>query len=701
MTAACYARRARIGAALIAILATGCGGSGAGGADHARGMARPTAARQRPPRKLTGPRARGVPHTGSIDLIALTADGKAALSRDINGGVRFWAALDGSAQPIPVPLRGAVALSLAQRGREAVAAAVDTAGGTHFYRIAADGAFAETAALPPAHKVRSITVLEGGIMALALRDDRSIELVSTDSAQVVGSATKRQFTPTQVLLSADGTRGVAVEIRPGTTEEETELAAYRIGIDAAAVKITIENAAAYTSKGRISMFPTHLALSPDGERLAFFRSDPTTAMWTVATVELATGKERTSSLAAAVSEPVMTGWIASDTLSIDTVQNPRSWWMIGDRTVARPAPSGSIAAMGAPIAYARSTKVMGLGTWMYVQRGRQTRYLGFDSFEPSATAVTPDGRWVAWATNRGQVYIEPVGDERADVVLLETDPLNPVWRQAFVTKDLLITSDQSGGLELVDWRSGKVLDRTDAGGILNTIEVHPSRPIIAVTKSTGQTWVYEIAVERGRFSSPMIADDMSYRAGFYRDGAPDLLWTLDGGGLRRSYRLDELRRGISREEIDKRKELIEGATMAIDPDQRIYRFRYEGTHPILTIHPKQGAPIEVALAGGSIYVVAPSPDATLVAVVVDTGALLVFEAATAKRLWTFPLGQPTTTLAWANDSKTLAIAGLTGGAVVSGLDGTPLRLTCAPWFMVRETAPPPSFASTSTNICSR
>jgi hypothetical protein len=61
-----------------------------------------------------GPRRHaGVAHSGAIDRIALSADGKGALTRDVVGGTRLWSALDGSREPVVVPIRAPQSFALA------------------------------------------------------------------------------------------------------------------------------------------------------------------------------------------------------------------------------------------------------------------------------------------------------------------------------------------------------------------------------------------------------------------------------------------------------------------------------------------------------------------------------------------------------------------------------------------------------------
>ena len=54
----------------------------------------------------------GAGHTSNIDLVVLSSDGKAALTRDQIGGTRLWPTLDGSREPIIIPVQGPQQLSV-------------------------------------------------------------------------------------------------------------------------------------------------------------------------------------------------------------------------------------------------------------------------------------------------------------------------------------------------------------------------------------------------------------------------------------------------------------------------------------------------------------------------------------------------------------------------------------------------------------
>jgi hypothetical protein len=78
-------------------------------------------------------------HGRAISGIALSDDGTAALTIDVGNSVRLWPALDGTREPVAVPLAAPQETVLARSGDEFHIAALDTAGGLVLLRVDANG----------------------------------------------------------------------------------------------------------------------------------------------------------------------------------------------------------------------------------------------------------------------------------------------------------------------------------------------------------------------------------------------------------------------------------------------------------------------------------------------------------------------------------------------------------------------------------
>ena len=671
--------------------------------------------RVRPPRVLSGPRALGAPHTGFIDQVVLSAEGSSALTRDSQGGVRFWATLDGSSQPLPAPLGGAIAMSLARRKNDRwTAALIDTAGAAHFYRIGADGSFAELSATRPSGslgrprggiaKLTQVVMLRGGKHAVALREDRSIELYDVDTATSLARALKRRFRPTQLRIDQTGSAGIAIEVLPGS--KETKMALYHLSIDAGAATISIGKRL-YSATESVAVTPNHASLSRDGDRFAYLVFDAPKSVWRIVLVDLPAGNARKIDLTIASHMNPSLGFIDRNKLLVNTQPNGQTWEIDtsnSDEVIPRAAPATHLSGVPAH-GFGANLHVVGLGTWLYVRDLKKNRavYLGYDAFEPSWAALSPSGKHVAWATNRGQVYVESVDDDDDAATRIDSDPMTPVWRLAFAGDDRLITANTVGGLTMLDWRNKEVVDEADSGGSIQVVGLSAQGDVLQVIRQSGQTWLFDVSA-RG-LAGPFVIDDGSSRSGLLA-GGKDLLWTLDVNNVYRTYTRKDIARGISRKEmLDRGKKIVAlHVVMAVDGNGVLYVLEPKGTRTKLSLYrhdsPKK-AITTVQIPSSSVFSVVPSPDAARIAVLRDSGILSVFDAKSGKQLWSFSFVQSTSILSWSADGKRIASAGLSGAAVLDAETGTSLRTTCAPWFSIRETAPPATFSNQNAQLCAR
>jgi hypothetical protein len=133
------------------------------------GIATPVAV-ETPP--LTG--AHGV----VIDMLAITDEGDAVVSQDVNGGTRLWPALDGTREPIVVRIAMSNQLSVGRDDRGFVIASLDFGNGGELVHIATSGALLSHTSIAPEPPVESITVGEQGV--LVVRADQTIAILDAD-----------------------------------------------------------------------------------------------------------------------------------------------------------------------------------------------------------------------------------------------------------------------------------------------------------------------------------------------------------------------------------------------------------------------------------------------------------------------------------------------------------------------------------------
>src|SRR5690606_34897239 len=125
----------------------------------------------------------GAGHTSNIDLVVISSDGKAVVTRDQIGGTRLWPALDGSVEPLVIPVQGPQQLSVETRPEGGfTVAVVDAAGGAKIFGVEPDGTVAELGSLAPFQPLFGIYVLPGGERLLALFRDHGIRLVDRAAA---------------------------------------------------------------------------------------------------------------------------------------------------------------------------------------------------------------------------------------------------------------------------------------------------------------------------------------------------------------------------------------------------------------------------------------------------------------------------------------------------------------------------------------
>ena len=113
-------------------------------------------------------------HGGAIRTIAITADGRAAVTADATGGLRLWPALDGTREPVAIHAQRAVALAIAHDGGGHAVAIVDSADHVELVRVDARGEVRSRRSLGTALQVEVAEHL------LLLRPDQVIEQVALD-----------------------------------------------------------------------------------------------------------------------------------------------------------------------------------------------------------------------------------------------------------------------------------------------------------------------------------------------------------------------------------------------------------------------------------------------------------------------------------------------------------------------------------------
>jgi hypothetical protein len=721
---------ARTIASAFLFLAACHGGTGSAtsttAGDHAGGAA-----------AVAGPRVGGfpgdgVPHSLFIDRIELAADGSAALTRDTGGGWRAWAALDGSAQPQALNARAAKQGSVARRtGGGLTIAMIDAAGGLRLFRADERG---HTTAVPVASSDRGVLqvrVLPGGERVLVLRDDHAIELMS-EGGQVLSRLVKRGFRPASLEIAPTGDHIVALMVDPGTAKHEISI--HRIDITAGARSersprgsetgsnrmtpwaASASAGAAPTATPRLKLLdnpirltaaaatgPGQVSLSTDGARLAFLEVE-STQPWRITVADLSARASKTIDLPFQATEAVTAGFVDADTLIASSSATATSWRIELERDgdlFPHQSPGNQFGA-AAPSAFARGLRAAGVGNWLYVETiGRDRLYLGYDRFEAIAGTISPEKNWAAWVSSMNGVYIRGLGKQAPRRVHIPNkDSSTQVFRAMFVGEDHLLLVDSTGGMRLVDWRTGEEVGATDLGGGFMDTEIDTRRGLLRATRPGGQTWLYAVSAGKG-LVGPMIVGDGAIRSGFL-DGK-DAIWTLDGQNRYRTYGLAEVKRGLGRKAFVDRGVILEHPSpVAIDRSGRFYVFFNDGRKTQVQRFggPKRTDPQDAFTLPPSGFATVFPGDRGRVLVGRQDGVLSMFAAPGAKATWSRAFGANLFGASFSEDGTLVAVSAHLGAAVLDVATGKPVDVSCGPWFEVRRTAPSNAFGVLQqANLC--
>lgn len=370
--------------AVVLVLAAACGSR----KDAAVGERASVGAKVSRPRPLRPPDpiAKGLPHSATIERIAATEQGDAALSADANDGLRLWPTLDGSRPPVAIASPSpAEQLALFHDGQDLIACVLDTAGGVLLLRLGLDGSILGRAQL--------------------MGDSAFVEIVAVDNELLARTADHALE-----LYSADGDPLGRVMAGPG--ERITDLAARRGR--AAAVIATAEGGAMvrWISTGARLAWETPMslpamprdnmfAIAPRKRRIAFVAGET----FELQVFDLGVVPVLVPGPLVPITQSHSTlGFIDDDTLGIGGA--PSLWWSARPPapTVdpwAVPPSSSALFTMAAAVADGRM--IGGAATSLALVEPSRTHYLGYKDVAQNGTltigeniATSPNGTKFTW-----------------------------------------------------------------------------------------------------------------------------------------------------------------------------------------------------------------------------------------------------------------------------------------------------------------
>lgn len=645
----------------------------------------------------------GAGHTSNIDKVAISSDGRAVLTRDQIGGTRLWPALDGSAEPIVIPVQGPQQFSVARRAKGGlVVATVDAAGGATIFEVGPDGEITEAGVLAPFAPLFGIYALPGGERLLALFRDHSIRLLDR-SAKELARFEERRFRPTSLRVGDNGESFAAVITSTGTTGT-IEFQRLRVrGGDKPSIE-RVGSPRLVTSANPPS--ETTVVMAPDAERVAVV-DKPSGNSWELAVVDLTKddAEERVQVTIPAHLVPNI-GFVSDQELLVSANDGSLSWLMnLGDKSQhARTSAPQDFINQGRAQALAGGVQAVGHGTWLFVHDvvERSHRYLGYRSFQTQSVAVSPSGEWVAWAYMAGPVFVESLG-KREDQYKLPSEPNFGTVKVRFFDDDHLITIDGAGGIHLYRWRDAELIDEAGIHGAIRALHFESEPGTMLIERHNNDARLFEVSAEG--FTGPYIVADQSFRSGLLSKGTPEqpdaIMWTLDSGNKLRHYSLEELRGDPSQEAIMAKGSPIppgKVAPLAIDRLGRHYGVRWNGSTMELFVDFGDRLQTKVS-ASGDISAIVPSPSGKRFVAIHQRGqstSLSVHDSETLEERWSFATGVFNNEVVWSPDGRFVAVAANTGAVVLSAKTGKPVQQRCGIEFAALGA--PPSTAFNSLNL---
>ena len=641
-------------------------------------------------RKTPQLRRKGVAHGGLIDMVALSPDGNAALSRDRGGGIRLWPSFDGEQEPFALPAGLVSSFSVAARGKGQgyTVALTDASGATQLLAVSQNGDTKELASLPPFDPVFEAHVLPGGDQVLTLHRDRSVRLLRRDGREL-GRLERRRFLPQSLRVSQTGKVAVAIELLRALPQSR-EGALHRIEITGNSKRPLAWGAA--PERFRIDNDPTQqtAALSPDGRFFAVLGRDRDGQKSRAFVHDLLRpGSRRSFGVEIPAHDTPSLGFISQTDLLVSGRSFEASYLLDlrSGRVVQRPAPPSS--ATGRAIAGKKH--VAGFGRWLYVldvEKSRQ-QYFGFESFRPSAVAFSPKSDWLAWGYERAEVYVEPFFGSGQPPTRLKGEVPERMQHLFFVDEQHVLGVDASDTILLINWTTGKHVETGIDGRILG-VAYEPETKLLLLERQNSGKRIFEVDVAKG-FTGPFILPDTATRSGLLGAGQSDgaVMWTVGNDGKMRRYKLHELQRGVSTEDVADRGELMPpGQLIAIDRAGNRYLF----SSGRLTV----GRGVRSKTIELRFDRLDPSWDGErlLVSRRADDGGSLVtlYNTATLEESWTHRLAAPANSSAWSRDGRFVALGTFSGGIVLDVSTGEPIVYRCGLGYEARGAAPKDAFS---------
>lgn len=635
--------------------------------------------------RAEGPRIAhiGVPHGASIERMVIAPGADGVLSADKAGSVRLWPALDGSHEPLPIPVRGPRAMSLAAQGEDWIVAVVDSAGGTHIMRVDPRGKVENLADITPFQPVRAVTVLPGGKRVLVLGEDHRIRMFSS-AGNELGTLEERDFRPAHMFINASGDlMTVAVKDRLGG---KIKAEAQRIEVGPAKLALSGAPTAFRTT---VEPGPESFCVSPDGKRFAYLERENN--KWHAISVDLDSGRSTDIDLEMQDNQTPTLGFVANDRLFVTSRDRGMAWLVDVENKTRWPRVTAHQPSQPMPVVHGPGLQVVGYGMWLAVQKldDNEIDYLGYRSFVAQSGAMSPSGKHIAWSLG-GELLIESADGSGPTHRVRPNTPFASQF-VSFVDDDHLVVAGTDGALRIYRWQDDELVDEMSLGTGLQAAHFDLANGLILAHRMFGDAAIVEVTADL-KLEGPYLVSDGAFLMGVASTGATEpAIWTLDGTQKLRKYTLAELRGDLSQQQASERGDTLAipggGRVVAVDGRGNYYLIVTDGLQTRLERRHGEDAPVKVSLGAHRVNQLVMSPDGKHVVAVADTGTLLGFDAQTLESKWSFANTQMQGNPSFSPDGKHLLVMSSTGAALIDASTGKVLSRRCGIEFG-RRGAPP-------------
>ncbi|MEO8548869.1 MAG: hypothetical protein ABI678_02825 [Kofleriaceae bacterium] len=533
------------------------------------------------------------PHGSAIDIVAVTADGRAAASQDVDGNTRLWPELDGSAEPIVVRMAAAAELAIVRRGDELLIASLDGNGDLQLVRITASGIQQSRSTLDRDVAIERLATTSKYL--LALRADQAIAVIGVD-----GRERGRMGTPAgarTIAVTTRNDRAVAIVQRDGKTHTRAlDLEALTWGDELA----------------EFSFVRPQFALTPNGEELAV-----ETQPGVVELVNLAAHTTRRGCGRESVAMQLPLGFIDDRTLACGSGTQVR--WYIEDANLPV-----FVHAVLQPehVAVGGDLQITAEGLALGIAKRNSVQYLGYRLTDPSMLRTGPLGLTIS----RDSVPLLLDRDLRLQrAIPLETLPVEDALP---IDATHVLRTDHAVGGHQITLVDTSAMTRAKIATVEDyQLRFEPATNLLGVTRPTG-TAVIPYDPRAHRFGDPIElagAPGHVYLADPARaDGIAAVVVEALGGVADRVRIREYAQKDLHGDGPVAARRIYElgGEVLTVDRAGRVYL--ETGTELHGYVGGPMGAPVQVfAIALAGRPVVAPSPDASQILVAGDDRIILV------------------------------------------------------------------------------